>query len=225
MCHTVAICQIFPSIGFEPSFMIPYSRKVCWIHTFRVFGRKSLANGSAKGLFVTTTLVWLFADDLPNSSNYLPTKLFRYTVYSLAHWELDSLHFTSHCMLLLFYHHYRITHIDQRLCSITKAFNEKWKHSQQSLHSENTLSIWNYWHLVSSQTKSSSPPVEVKSKNSPFKRSNSLPGRFRFNKHMTVHESSSHPIPPTELKKSIMVNSCITWWKYLEKVRTSCIST
>lgn len=123
-----------------------------------------------------------------------------------------------------------ITHIDQRLCSITKASTEKWnslferslrklgfQHNDQSLHSENTLSIWNYWHLVSTQSKSSSPPMEVKSKNSPFKRSNSLPTRFNFKKHTTtVQESSSHPFPP-DLKKSNGEQLHHMMKEYLEK--------
>ena len=38
-------------------------------------------NRSAKGLsMVTTNLVWRIADDLPNSPNFLPAKLSRYTV-------------------------------------------------------------------------------------------------------------------------------------------------
>ena len=165
---------------------------------------------------------------------FLSSVLPRFYDIGMLFWHTESLtlHFTS----LLFDHHYRITHIDQRLCSVTMASTEKWNSlferslkklgfqhgQQQSLHSENTLSIWNYWHLVSSQSKSSSPPVEVKSKNSPFKRSNSLPGRFRFNKNMTVHQSSSHPIPPPELKKSNGEQLQCMMKEYLEKVRSLC---
>ena len=131
-----------------------------------------------------------------------------------------------------------ITHIDQRLCSITKASNEKWnslferslrklglKHTQ---HSENTLSIWNYWHLVSSQSKTISPSMldkQSKIKNFPLKRSNSLPGRFKhhvdkYNTMSSLHETFPFSAEP---KKSNGEHLHSLMKEYLEKVRIMCV--
>ena len=130
--------------------------------------------------------------------------------------------------------YYSITHIDQRLCSITKASNEKWNSLferslrklgfQHTQHSENTLSIWNYWHLVSSQSKTIGPSMldkQSKIKNFPLKRSNSLPARFKhhLDKHNTMsslHETSAEP------KKSNGEHLHSLMKKYLEKVKIKC---
>ena len=150
-------------------------------------------------------------------------------------------HFSVHTVLqTIVYHCYSITHTDQRLCSITKASTEKWnslfdrslrklgfQHARQSLHSENSLSIWNYWHLVSSQSNSSSPHTlrkQSRTKNFPLKRSNSLPGRFKYlvDKHNAmspVHESLSFPFPPEPRKNSSEYLHRMMK-EYLEKVRS-----
>ena len=133
-----------------------------------------------------------------------------------------------------------ITHIDQRLCSITKASNEKWNSLferslrklgfQHTQHSENTLSIWNYWHLVSSQSKTISPTMLNKQssvKNFPLKRSNSLPGRFKHHVDKQNTMSSLHetfPFSP-EPKKSNGEHLHCLMKEYLEKVRVKSVCT
>ena len=145
-------------------------------------------------------------------------------------------------------YHYSITHTDQRLGSITKASAEKWNslfdrclrklgfhhNKQQSPSSDNnSLSIWNYWHLVSSQTKASTPPVTHRQfnnvKNFPLKRSNSLPGRFQYslNKRNPVSPVRESPMKSSELKKTNTERLHHLMKEYLEKVKSHsvCVSS
>ena len=93
---------------------------------------------------------------------------------------------------------------------------------------DNTLSIWNYWHLISTQSKPSTPPADLKTTSVPFKRSNSLPTRFRHSviKRSTnpLRDTSSHPVS-TEVKKSNGEQLHRMMKEYLEKVRSLCVSS
>ena len=141
-------------------------------------------------------------------------------------------------------YHYSITHIDQRLCSITKASNEKWnslferclrklgfQHNQPHWQGlENSLSIWNYWHLISSQSKPSTPPILHKQSNvkNSLQRSNSLPIRFKYplNKHNVVspvHQPLSHTLSSTKKGDNEQLHHMMK--EYLEKVSSlNCLS-
>lgn len=141
--------------------------------------------------------------------------------------------FTYNCCIITIYHH-SITHIDQRLCSITKASTEKWnslferslrklglQHNQLSPQSDNSLSIWNYWHLISSQSKPSTPPVlHGQIINPSLNRSNSLPDRFKqsVNNQRSANTLRQTPSSP-EPKKSDKERLHDMMKEYLEKVK------
>ncbi|XP_065887224.1 alsin-like isoform X2 [Dysidea avara] len=95
-------------------------------------------------------------------------------------------------------HHPLITNVDQRLGSIVTWTTPKWNTLFERCHkklgfqpqpqreSDNSLSFWNYWHLVSSQhEKSATPPVVRKTQNKTeiphLKRADSLAISFRRN--------------------------------------------
>jgi len=106
------------------------------------------------------------------------------------------IHFMSPTHSLIYCSSYRLTNTDQRLGSIVTWTIPKWntlfERCRKNLgfqpnplgDSDNSLSFWNYWHLVSSQhEKSATPPIVRKTQNKHevphLKRANSLPIRFK----------------------------------------------
>ena len=145
------------------------------------------------------------------------------------------------CYLLTCCTSHRITNTDQRLGSIVTWTTPKWNtlfercrrslgfQPQPQQDRDNSLSFWNYWHLVSSQHQQSATPPAVhrtlnKSEKPSLKRANSLPTKFR--RDTKAYISNCHQHPPLKITKTMPISKSPDndrlhhhMKDYLEKVR------